>query len=214
MSGAGAAVKPNGSNGSGAVDARLIKAKRREIAIRYRNGDKKPVSMSALRCAELNRLFSDRYDSSLPDDDAGRDDIRIMVHHLALMSGDQRARMKTWLSTWAPWMSAEQTVALTDAVIAKPIRWRADKLAERLNLRETDRARLSITTIGAVDMTKAEREAARKARMRQAKLKARRTQGVKSRTEYEQQSISRAKPWEAEGISRPTWYRRNRQAIR
>jgi hypothetical protein len=38
---------------------------------------------------------------------------------------------------------------------------------------------LKITTIGAVDMTKAEREAARKARKREAKREQRRKRGVK-----------------------------------
>jgi hypothetical protein len=198
---------------SNGVDARLIKAKRREIAIRYRNGkEKKPVSMAALRCAEIKRLFVDRYGRALPDDDAGKDDARIMVHHLAMMSGDQRARMKSWLTVWAPWMSADETIELINIVIAKPLRWRADKLASRLNLREADRARLGITTIGAVDMTKAEREAARKARMRQAKREQRRKQGFKPRAEYLATSAERTKPWVAEGVSRRTWYRRNRQA--
>jgi hypothetical protein len=45
------------SNGAA---ARLIRAKHREIAIRYRNG-KKPTSMAPLRCAEIRRLFVSRY---------------------------------------------------------------------------------------------------------------------------------------------------------
>jgi hypothetical protein len=191
--------------------ARLIKAKRREIAIRYRNG-KKPLSMAALRCAQLNRLWTDRYGAVLPDDDAGRADARIMAHHLAGVSGDQRSRVTSWLSVWAPWMPENELALLLEAVIAKPLRWRADKLAARLNLREADRARLGITTIGAVDMTKAEREAARKARKGQAKRERRRKQGAKPRAEYLAAAAERTKPWAAEGVSRRTWYRRNRQA--
>jgi hypothetical protein len=203
------AVKPI-ANG---VDARLTRAKHREIAIRYRQG-KKPVSMATLRVGDINRVFVDKYGHVLPDDDAGRDDARIMCHHLAQISGDQRARIKSWLIVWAPWMSAQQMADLTDTVIAKPLRWRADKLAACLGLKEADRTRLGITTIGAADMTKAEREAARKARKRQAKLKGRRAQGVKSRTEYLAGSAERMKPWEAEGISRRTWYRRQQQQPR
>jgi hypothetical protein len=202
------AVKPI-SNG---VDARLIKAKHREIAIRYRNGkEKKPGSMAALRCAEIRRLFVSRYGRALPDDDAGRDDARIMCHHLALMSGDQRLRMKSWLTVWTPWMSADEMASLITNVIAKPIRWRADPMAARLGLKEADRARLRITTIGAVDVTKAEREAARKARMRKAKADKRRANGLKPRAEYLAQFKERAKPWEIDGISRRTWYRQQRQ---
>jgi hypothetical protein len=198
------------STAAGAA-ARLIKAKHREIAVRYRHG-KKSISMAAIRCAEINRLLNSRYGAVLPDDDAGKDDASIMVHHLAQISGDQRARIAAWIALRAPWMHAADTESLIAAAIAKPLRWRADKLAVRLNLTAADRARLGIKTIGACDMTKAEREAARKARKRQAKREGRRAKGVKPRAEYEQQSISRTKPWEAEGISRPQWYRRQRQA--
>jgi len=31
------------------------------------------------------------------------------------------------------------------------------------------------------------------------------------RADYEEQSLSRAKPWEAEGVSRATWYRRRKE---
>jgi hypothetical protein len=108
-------------------------------------------------------------------------------------------------------MSADEMASLITNVIAKPIRWRADPMAARLGLKEADRARLRITTIGAVDMTKAEREAARKARKRQAKREGRRDRGMKPRAEYEKQSLSATKPWEVAGCSRRTWYRRQQQ---
>jgi hypothetical protein len=193
------------------IDARLKKAKHREIAIRYRNG-KKPVSMAALRVADIARLFADRYGAGLPDDDAGRDDVRIMVHHLALMSGDQVKRITSWIASRAPWMAPDAAQHLIEQAIAKPLRWRADKLAVRLNLTAADRSRLGIKTIGACDLTKAEREAARKARKRQTERKGRRAKGVKPRAEYLATSAERAKPWLAEGISRRTWYRRQRAA--
>jgi hypothetical protein len=179
-------AKPH-TNGT---EAALIRAKRRWIAIKYRR-PKKPSSMAALRCAELNRYAYDRYGLTLPDDDAGKDDAFVMAHHLALMSGDKVRRISAWLTARAPWMSADGMATLIDAVIAKPLRWRADTLAKRLNLKESDRARLRITTIGAVDVTKAEREAARNARKRKAKRKARADRGVKPRAEYLAQSFER-----------------------
>jgi hypothetical protein len=193
------------------AEASLIRAKRRWIAIKYRR-PRKPVPMAALRCAELNRYVGDRYGSILPNDDAGRDDAFIMAHHLALMSGDKGGRINAWLTDRAPWMSADGIATLIDTVIAKPLRWRADTLAKRLNLKETDRARLRITTIGAADKTKAEREAATEARKRQAKRKARADRGVKPRTEYLAKSVERDKPWETEGISRRSWYYRRKKA--
>jgi hypothetical protein len=130
----------------GVLDARLVKAKHREIAVRYRNG-KKPLSMAALRCAQLKRIWIDRYGDVLPDDDAGRADARIMAHHLAGITGDQRNRVLAWLTVWAPWMSEDELAPLIEAVLSKPLRWRADTLAERLNLTEADRVRLGITTM-------------------------------------------------------------------
>lgn len=191
--------------------ARLKKAKHHEIAVRY-GQRKKPISMAALRVGDINRFFVDKYCHLLPEDDAGRDDARVMCHHLVLMSGDQRSRMTSWLTIWAPWMSAGEMANLISNVVAKPIRWRADKLAARLGLKEADRARLRITTVGAIDVTKAEREAARKDRKCQAKRVQRRAKGIIPRQEYEQRATSRAKPWVAERISRRTWYRRQQQA--
>jgi hypothetical protein len=95
-------------------------------------------------------------------------------------------------------MSAKESGDPIDAVIAKPLRWRANKLAARLNLREADRARPGITTIGAVDVTKAEREAARKARKRQNMRKRRQAAGAKPRAECLATSAERTKPREAE----------------
>ncbi|WP_159718581.1 hypothetical protein [Geminicoccus flavidas] len=43
---------------------------------------------------------------------------------------------------------------------------------------------------------------------RQRQAKTRRAHGAVPRAEYEAQALNRIKPWEAEGISRATWYRR------
>jgi hypothetical protein len=55
-------------------------------------------------------------------------------------------------------------------------------------------------------MLQGEREGRRKARQRQK----RREQGTKPRAEYLAASVQQAKPWEADGVSRATWYRRQR----
>ncbi|MGX4772014.1 hypothetical protein ACWAUC_19765 [Bradyrhizobium guangdongense] len=188
-----------------------VAAKKAEIACRY-NGAKRGndrVHLAPIRISELCRLFRARYGQHLPDDDAGRDDARIMAHHLAMITGDQRRRIASWLGTWAPWMRLDEMSRIIEAVIAKPFRWNADTLGKRLNLAYADRQRLKITSIGAVDVTKAQRAAARKARKREDMSQRRRAAGVKPRSQYEATAAARAKPWEAEGVSRATWYRRN-----
>lgn len=184
-------------------------ARRAEIDRRYKakRADKPPISMTALRIADLRRLFLSRWGRTLPDGDDGRDDALIMAHHIVRRQGDPRRNIRNWIELQCPWMSEEETGAIIDRVTANPIRWRADKLAQRLHLTEAERRRLGITTIGAIDMSRAERKQARKLRQRQRMRGRRKARGAKPRAEYEANSINRTKPWIAAGISRRTWYR-------
>lgn len=188
-------------------------ARHNEIARRYESGRSQKrgqFSITAVRIAELKRLFASRYGRTLPDDDSGRDDAFVMSNHLALRPDAER-RIQLWLDLWAPWMGENEVRSLTARVVAKPIRWRADKLARRLNLHELERQSLGITTIGAVDVDKETRLTRRKERARLREQRRRRAQGAQERAEYEARSIARQKPWEALGISRRTWYRRHNQ---
>jgi hypothetical protein len=189
-----------------AVEAARQAALHSEIARKYKRRKREPFNRPAIRVAELRRLFVGRYGQMLPDDDAGRDDAWIMAHHLAHLTNPER-RIASWIELQAPWMASAEAEALIAKVMAKPLRWRADRLAARLNLHEAERRRLRITTIGAVDVDRAERVKRRRERDRTVKAATRRTQGAKPRTNYEAHSISRTKPWEALGISRRTWYR-------
>jgi hypothetical protein len=191
-----------------------IGAKLAEVARRYHNNkaDRPPVSMAMLRIAELRRLYRARYGHELPDDDAGREDALIMANHLAKRPDAER-NITVWLGLWAPWMTDVEVAKITAKVIAKPIRWRADKLAIRLNLNEAERQRLRITTIGAVDVDKEERHRRRQARKHLRKQLMRRARGAKPRAEYEANSITRNKPWEALGMSRAGWYRAGKPMV-
>jgi hypothetical protein len=200
------AVKPISSG----VDARLVKAKRHEIKVRYGWGKKRPL-MAVLRQSELNREYSDRYGSLLlPDDDSGRDDIEFMLHHLA-HGGDAAHRIARWLDLRAPWFTGLQRATMVERVLANPLKFNKHTAAKRIGLTAERRTRLNIRTISAIDKTDAELTAASKARKIQAQLSRRRTQGVKPRKLYEGQSAAIAKPWLAEGISRRTWYRRQQR---
>jgi hypothetical protein len=58
-------------------------------------------------------------------------------------------------------------------------------------------------------VSKEEYEARRKVRKAEAKRERRRAKGTKPRAEYlANHQLSQTKPWEAEGISRATYYRR------
>lgn len=176
---------------------------------------KKPSrpSLVGLRVRDLNRLLTARYGEQLPNDDAGRDDVRIVCHHLAQYAdGNPARRIASWIRLRAPWMTVVELEQLTVECLTKPTRWRADKLAWRMRLTEQDRQTLGITTIGAIDCGKQQRTKRRRTAQRKAKEAKRRAAGAKPRAEYEAASISATKPWEQLGISRRTWYRNGKPA--
>lgn len=175
-----------------------------------RNGKprrRSPRQLVALRLHDFARLFRSRYGVELPDDDAGRDDLDPVIHHIA--SQPQAAkRARLWLDLWAPWLTlGEQRKIIADG-IASARAWTADQLAWRYRLTMEERTMLGITTIGAVDQGKAARAKLRKERDRQRKANARRAAGAKPRREYEAGALAQLRPWEAAGMSRRTWYRK------
>jgi hypothetical protein len=89
-----------------------------------------------------------------------------------------------------------------------PRYWTSPALSEALRLTEAERVALGgVPTIGAVDVTTEQRKEMRKARNKERKRRKRRAAGMRPQSE----SISRAKPWEKEGISRAKWYRQRRE---
>lgn len=169
-----------------------------------------PMQLVALRMRDLARLFRSRWGITLPNDDAGRDDLKIALNHLACLA-HPRGHIAHWIEIWAPWLTAAEQREIVPPILANPQRWKADALAWRLRLTKEERTMLAITTIGAVDESKAARTKRRRSRDRQRKENARRSQGVLPRKEYEAKSAAVTKPWITEGISRATWYRRKRE---
>lgn len=165
------------------------------------------MQLVALRMRDLATLFRSRWGMTLPDDDAGRDDLKIALNHLACLA-HPRGPIANWIDIWAPWLTAGERKEIVPPILANPTRWKADALAWRLGLTRKERTMLGITTIGAIDESKAQRTRRRRAADRLRKENARRAQGSKPREEYRRNGISASKPWQAEGISRRTWYRR------
>ncbi|MFL9824105.1 hypothetical protein [Rhodoplanes sp. SY1] len=169
--------------------------------------------VTLIRLRELERLFRSRYGTELPDDDAGRDDLKIVAQHIVHLGPDAERHIVHWAQLWAPWLPTSEATALAIRSIANPIKFSADVLAWRVRLTAAERQHLAITTIGAVDMNKAQRAEARKEKRREAARARRRASGARSRADYEAPSAEAWKPWEAEGISRSTWYRRRRAVM-
>lgn len=153
----------------------LVEARKKEIARRYRKGGKRkrsPRQIATLRVHDLGKLFRARYGQTLPDDDAGRDDMMLALQHLAGLP-QAAARCRAWVDTWAPWMTLGESNELMASAIMNARAWTADQLAWRLGLTMADRTALGITTIGAVDCSKAQRTKLRKAKDRERKRRRR-----------------------------------------
>lgn len=171
-----------------------------------------PSLLALLRLSGLERLWTVRYGGVLPNDDAGADDLWIAAQLIRQRRGDIVAKVVAWARVWAPWCSAEEAAALAAHVVKRPYNFTADVLAEKIGLTYAERQALGIKTIGSTDVGPAERERLRRQRSRANEKKKRRDKGVMSREVYEQSSNESVRPWEDEGISRATWYRRRRAA--
>jgi hypothetical protein len=163
-----------------------------------------------LRLKDLNRLIAYRHGGdaatyTLPDDDAGREYLYILISHYANVDPSAPRRI---IKLRAPWMSADEAERVIDMAFSYHRRWRSSTLGRELNYSEAEWRALRLRTVGPTGMTTEERrrisDAARKER-------ARRRKGAKTREHYEGASLSRLKPWAKEGISRASWYRRNRE---
>jgi hypothetical protein len=176
-----------------------------------RHLEKKNRAIGKQRIGDLNKLFAHRYgsrreDYMFPDDDAGLEDLKILLHHYAL---NNPLAMERIIKLRAPWVAdASNLLAQIDAF---PMKWRAETLGRHLNLTGVEWKALRLRTIAPVDMTKEERVAHSQALAAQRKKAKRRMSGAQPRAEYESKSLSRTKPWEAEGMSRGTWYRKGRE---
>jgi hypothetical protein len=169
-----------------------------------------------IRLRDLRRYCRHRYGAVLPDDDAGRHDLRELLLPVSLGAAPARVMANT-IQIWAPWMSETEAAGLIAQIQAMPRYERcttAEVLGKRLNVINAEREQLGLRTIAPADMTKRQFAEYRKAkrRMRQKlRLQRKRQQaGRKPRSQYLAASRTKQKPWKAEGISRASWYRRKR----
>jgi hypothetical protein len=168
-----------------------------------------------MRAREITCWFAYRYDDTLPDDDAGRDDLAVLVNYLVQVNRhDPIGAAAREARAWAPWLTEADARRMAEHAIMHPRKYMADTLAEKLGVTEALRAHLGFTTIGASDLTRAERNKARRKRKTDAERDRRRRNGAVPRAQYRANSLSRSKPWEAEGISRRTWERRRVTQVR
>src|SRR5262249_35473578 len=107
-------------------------------------------------------------------------------------------------------LSEAEAIAIVDeAASFGPIR-NPDKLARYLGLTYSVRTVCRIKTIGSIDVSKRARTLMRKRKDKRYRESKRRTAGMRPQSE----SLSATQPWKELGMSRATWYRRNKAGMR
>ena len=173
----------------------------------------KAETIRRLRQGNMIRLCRHRYGTELPDDDAGRDSLFDLLCIASLATVDPVRKMANLIEVQTPWVSDTDCTAMVDAVNRTPVpeRWHIAKtLGHRHRITNLERERLKLWMIAPCDMTKEELAEQRRAKDKLRKQCKRREEG-RSLEAYRSQfanSINKTKPWEADGISKATWYRR------
>lgn len=144
----------------------LVAAKQWEIRRRYSTKakvGKRTRSMAAIRLAELTRWLDDSYGQGVELDPSDQSVAlaRLFAHHMGALP-DAARRIVSWLGDRAPWIKGADRERLISEVMNCPIKWSADKLAWKLGLKDEQRARLKIRTIGAIDCNREQRAERRK----------------------------------------------------
>jgi hypothetical protein len=178
-----------------------------------------PGKFERLRCLRYGamiRLFRHRYGTKLPNDDAGKEDIWVLVQNVSTAINEPEKKMRHAIELWAPWMPQDQAEAMMAFAMRLPRFERcptSEELGERLCVTNDVRNKLKLWPFKPTDISDEELAAQRKARTAERRRERARLRGVVSRAEY-LVSVRKPKLWEAEGISRRTWYRRRKSVAR
>ena len=168
------------------------------------------------RVFDLSRLARDLFsdgdgDYVLPETPMGQHLAIALITHLA-RAGQRDSR---WLFKFCadrvPWLDPD------DIDVIKLLPDKAQALGNKLELTAERRSRLHITSIASCDQTPEQRRAAQKEQKRLRERDRRRRKRIETKRMTRERwlaahSSTRDKPWEREGVSRRTWYRRRREA--
>lgn len=168
-------------------------------------------SLPLLRLREVERVIVARHGPIVPDPEDTDDRPWCLDYARAAECSASAQDLYAWARRWCPWAAGAEL----DAIVADE-GWRqwmigADEVATMLFVSGAERQALALNTIGACDLSKAERavaaDAAKLQRDRERQEAARRAAGAVDRATYLSNSITAQEPWKAAGKSRATYYR-------
>lgn len=169
--------------------------------------------------AEIGKLIQARHHGPC-DSDEGGIYLRAALPSIAKLSGGLDAeaftgRIEAWARIAVPRMDAAELAEGIAEAQARNERdrlfWTAADLGDLINLTTAEREHLGIRTIRPGGMTPAEFERYRRSRKTAGRQTLRRAAAAV--TPPAPISIESAQPWQSEGISRRTWFRRRKAAI-
>jgi hypothetical protein len=137
------------------------------------------------RIRDIEKYLAGRYGRVLPEgDDAAREDLVILLNHIAQSPVDPQAKMRGTIRSWAPWMDHDDRLALVEMIAKRPRRYRAKTLGQMMRVTEAEHARWGLTSIRPFTVTDADMRARKQRHDREAVTAKRRRSGVVSRAEY------------------------------
>jgi hypothetical protein len=149
---------PNSQERLVAAFAKLDRAADRRA--RKRRRTTAGYTLASQRLAEIERFLSWRYGHVLADDDAGHDDLSVLLS--AAKAAGHPAM--PYAQKWAPWLCCNDARRACLSADLRDAYAKADPLADRIGLTYAVRQLLHLRTIGSIDVRKPERERLRRQR--------------------------------------------------
>jgi hypothetical protein len=174
----------------------------------------KAETIRRLLVGDLRRLYRHRCGATLPDDDAGREYLELLLRLISLLPRAAKEKMQFQIETLAPWMPESEATDLINNLLRLDLRFRrltGKEAGERIQLTNAERELLKAWRIAPVDMSDADLAQQRKVKDRARKRRKRTKTGAVSRQAYLAKATMQRRPWEDAGMSRATWYRHMRQ---
>ena len=164
--------------------------------------------MRRLRQGDIGTVLLDRWGATVPPDDAGRDDLRLLLLYVSA-GPNAFLNLPRTIEKWAPWMTPDEADELIDEVNRTPHLPGARQLGQELGVTNAIRERLKVWRITACDMTASQRREWRRRKAKERDRRRRELRGIKPHSN----SIGRTKPWKLAGFKcRRTWERHGKPA--
>ncbi|TGT42829.1 hypothetical protein [Mesorhizobium sp. M8A.F.Ca.ET.165.01.1.1] len=182
-----------------------------------------PFQITNARLRELERVITSRYGAVLPETDDADLFIEVAAYslnaHCLSNVLDLDEVLANWCHRWAPWALLRAGTIIRpilNKLVGRRYQMKADEAARKICLTLLERTALEIKTIGACDFSARVRKGiakdVKRTSDRARQTAKRRARGVEPRESWlAKNSLSKGRPWDAEGISRAQWYRRFRE---